>query len=240
MEWLGDPQAWVALFTLIVLEIVLGIDNVIFIVILADKLPESQRKRARTLGLAMAMASRVGLLFALSWLMGLTTSLFEVWGEGFSGRDLILIGGGLFLLGKSTSEIHNKMEVVSEHGPHGPNTISFASVIVQIALLDIVFSLDSIITAIGLANNLEVMVIAVVIAVIVMMLAVEGVSSFVNTHPTIKILALSFLLLIGLVLIAEGLDFHIPKGYIYFAMAFSAFIEMINMRIRGHKKEPLP
>lgn len=237
MEWLGDPQAWIALLTLTILEIVLGIDNLIFIVILADKLPEEQRKKARTLGLAMAMVTRVGLLFALTWMMGLTKPLFEIWGEDFSGRDLILIGGGLFLLGKSTFEIHNKVEAVSEHSAVGKAAISFGSVIFQIALLDIVFSLDSIITAIGMANNIEVMVIAVIVAVIVMMLAVEIISEFVNKHPTIKVLALSFLMLIGLVLIAEGFDLHIPKGYIYFAMAFSAMVEMINMRIRGKKKE---
>jgi len=237
MEWLGDPQVWIALLTLITLEIVLGIDNVIFIVILADKLPESQRKKARTIGLLVAMVTRVGLLFTLSWLMGLTQTLFEIWGEGFSGRDLILIGGGLFLLAKSTSEIHHKVEGAHTETSASKRVVSFASVIAQIVLLDIVFSLDSIITAIGLANQLWVMVVAIVVAVIVMMLAAEGINNFVSRHPTVKVLALSFLLLIGLTLIAEGFDLHIPKGYIYFAMLFSALVEAINMKIRGSKKD---
>lgn len=237
MEWLGDPQIWIALLTLITLEIVLGIDNVIFIVILAEKLPESQRKRARTLGLLVAMVTRVGLLFTLSWIMGLTQTLFEIWGEGFSGRDLILIGGGLFLLAKSTSEIHHKVEGASTNDTVSQKVVSFASVIMQIVLLDIVFSLDSIITAIGLANRLWVMVVAIVAAVIVMMVAAEGISNFVSRHPTVKVLALSFLLLIGLTLIAEGFDLHIPKGYIYFAMLFSALVEAINVKIRSPKKD---
>lgn len=237
MEWLGDPQIWVALLTLITLEIVLGIDNVIFIVILAEKLPESQRKKARTLGLLVAMVTRVGLLFTLSWIMGLTQTLFEIWGEGFSGRDLILIGGGVFLLAKSTSEIHHKVEGADTNTSASQKAVSFASVIAQIVLLDIVFSLDSIITAIGLANRLWVMVVAIVVAVIVMMVAAEGISNFVSRHPTVKVLALSFLLLIGLTLIAEGFDLHIPKGYIYFAMLFSALVEAINVKIRSPKKD---
>ncbi|MEO5656568.1 MAG: TerC family protein, partial [Nitrospiria bacterium] len=220
MDWLLDPQAWIALITLTALEIVLGIDNIIFISILADKLPAEQRARARTIGLGLAMLTRLALLFSLVWLMRLTTPWFAVLGQEISGRDLILIAGGLFLLAKSTVEIHEKLEGEEEVAAARAAT-TFGSVIGQILLLDIVFSLDSIITAIGMANQLSVMVAAVVIAVLFMMMSAGAVSRFIDQHPTIKMLALSFLLLIGLALVGEGLGMHIPKGYIYFAMAFS-------------------
>lgn len=233
MEILTDPNAWLALITLTALEIVLGIDNIIFISILAGKLPEAQRERARTIGLVMAMGTRLALLASLVWMMRLTAPLFSipVFNQEISGRDLILILGGLFLLAKSTMEIHEKLE--GEEGASGGRAAaSFSSVIVQIALLDIVFSLDSIITAIGMANQLSIMVAAVIIAVIFMMLFAGAVSAFIDRHPTIKMLALSFLILIGVALIGDGFDMHIPKGYIYFAMAFSVFVEMLNIRIR--------
>lgn len=238
MEWLFEPQALVALATLTVLEIVLGIDNIIFISILADKLPPEQRARARVVGLGLAMFMRIALLFSLTWLMQLTTPLFTILQEEVSTRDLILIGGGLFLLAKATLEIHDKLEGDEEHGVTRP-VASFAGVIVQIMLLDIVFSLDSVITAIGMADQLWVMVAAVVIAVIFMMFTAGGVSRFINEHPTLKILALSFLLLVGLALIGEGMGFHIPKGYVYFAMAFSVFVEMLNLRIRRPPARPV-
>src|SRR3990170_3945407 len=220
-EFLADPGTWVvALVTLTVLEIVLGIDNIIFISILSGKLPEEQQARARTVGLAAAMLMRIALLFAISWVIGLTAPLFEVLGMEISGRDIILIVGGLFLLGKSTLEIHGKLEGEEHETGAGVKVTSFASVIAQIMLLDIVFSLA-----------------AVVIAVGVMMVSAGSISNFVNRHPTVKILALSFLLLIGTSLVAEGLEFHIPKGYIYFAMAFSVFVELINLRVRGRGTE---
>src|SRR5512139_1798024 len=238
MGWITDPQIWIALATLTGLEIVLGIDNVIFISILVSKLPEHQQSRARTIGLALAMIMRVILLFFLTWIMGLTRPLFTVLGSEISGRDIILIAGGLFLLAKSTLEIHDKLEGMegraSERVPS-----SYAGVLIQIILLDMVFSLDSVITAIGMANQLFVMIVAVVIAVIFMMLASGSISRFVERHPTIKVLALSFLLLIGVALIGDGLDLHIPKGYIYFAMAFSVFVEMINLRIRKTSSAPI-
>ena len=238
MEWLSDPQAWLALVTLTVLEIVLGIDNVIFIAILAGKLPEEQQKKARQIGLALAMITRIGLLFSLVWIMRLTKPLFMVASTDISGRDLILLLGGLFLLAKSTHEIHNKLE--GEEGHASARVAStFASVITQIVLLDIVFSFDSVITAVGMVNRLGIMVTAVVIAVAFMMLFAGFISDFVNRHPTVKMLALSFLLLIGVSLIAEGLDHHIPKGYIYFAMAFSVFVEMLNLRMRKVRAEPV-
>lgn len=236
-EALSDPQVWIALLTLTALEIVLGIDNIIFISILAGKLPEHQRDRARVVGLVAAMGMRIALLFAISWVIGLTAPLFEIVGMEISGRDLILIVGGLFLLGKSTLEIHSKLEGDEHASGAGSRVTSFTSVIVQIMLLDIVFSLDSVITAVGMAEDLWVMVAAVVIAVGVMLISSGAISSFVNRHPTVKILALSFLLLIGTSLVAEGLEFHIPKGYIYFAMAFSVFVEVINLRIRGRSGE---
>lgn len=231
MEWITDPQAWIALTTLTLLEVVLGIDNIIFISILAQKLPKSQQAKAQKVGLAMAMLTRIGLLFSLSFIMRLTEPLFTVMHYDISGRDLILIIGGLFLLGKSTLEIHDKLEGAGE-GHHASAKGQFGMVILQIAILDIVFSLDSVITAVGLVEHLSIMIIAVVIAVIFMMAFVGSISRFVENHPTVKILALSFLLLIGMSLIGEGLDMHIPKGYIYFAMAFSVFVEMLNLKIR--------
>ncbi|HEV7765509.1 MAG TPA: TerC family protein [Thermoanaerobaculia bacterium] len=235
MEWLSDPQAWIALLTLTVLEVVLGIDNVIFISILAGKLPADQQGKARNIGLAMAMIMRVLLLLSLAWIVRLTAPLFSVMGQEISGRDLILLLGGLFLLAKATHEIHDKLEgeegdVVKRVAP------SLTSVIVQISLLDIVFSLDSVITAVGMAKDLGVMITAVIIAVLIMLVSAGSISAFVNRHPTIKMLALSFLLLIGMSLIAEGLDFHIPKGYVYFAMAFSVFVEVLNIALRRKSK----
>lgn len=238
MGWLSDPQVWVGLATLTALEIVLGIDNIIFIAILADKLPPHQQARARRTGLGLAMVSRIGLLFSLTWIMRLAEPLFTIVTLEISGRDIVLIAGGLFLLGKSTLEIHDKLE--GEEGPSArPIRTSFIAVIVQIAVLDIVFSLDSVITAIGLANQLFIMVAAIVAAVIFMMIFVGRLNEFVERHPTIKILALSFLLLIGLTLISEGLDLHIPKGYVYFAMAFSVFVEMLNLRVRARPSAPV-
>jgi predicted tellurium resistance membrane protein TerC len=231
-DLLADPQIWIALLTLTVLEVVLGIDNIIFISILAGKLPAAQQERARIVGLSLAMFVRIGLLFSLSWVIGLTEPLFEVIGNQISGRDLILLGGGLFLIGKSTFEIHERLEGDEEGVGPGVVAASFASVIVQILLLDIVFSLDSVITAVGMVDELAVMVAAVIIAVVVMLISSGAISRFVNTHPTVKMLALSFLLLIGTSLVAEGWDLHIPKGYIYFAMGFSVFVEMLNLRLR--------
>ncbi len=231
LESLSDPNVWVALVTLTMLEIVLGIDNIIFISIISGKLPQEQQARARQLGLGGAVVTRLALLASIFWLAHLTEPLFTAFGEEISIRDLVLIVGGLFLLAKSTFEIHGSLEA-TEGEPHLPKKISFTSVIVQIMLLDIVFSLDSVITAIGMADVLWVMAAAVIIAVGVMLLFAGIVSDFVQRHPTIKMLALSFLLLIGVALIAEGLDLHIPKGYIYFAMAFSFFVEMLNMRLR--------
>jgi predicted tellurium resistance membrane protein TerC len=238
MEWLADPKIWIALLTLTVLEIVLGVDNIIFISILAGKLPADQQGRARRLGLALAMFMRIALLASIAWIVRLTAPLFEVLGQEISGRDLILILGGLFLIAKSTHEIHDKLE--GEEG-HSSATVrsSFTGVIVQILLLDIVFSLDSVITAIGMAEDLWVMIAAVVIAVGVMMLSAGTIGDFVERHPTVKMLALSFLLLIGLALLADGFDRHIPKGYIYFAMGFSVFVEMINLKMHSRKPKPL-
>ncbi|GAW66573.1 membrane protein [Geoanaerobacter pelophilus] len=230
MEWLTDPQVWLALVTLSALEIVLGIDNIIFISIQASKLPADQQEKARLTGLGLAMFIRVALLFSLSWLMGLTDPLFSVFGNEISGRDLILISGGLFLLWKSTMEIHEKLEG-EEVVASAKVGATFGAVLVQILLLDIVFSLDSIITAIGMASQLFIMIAAVVIAVGFMMLFSGKISAFVEKHPTIKMLALSFLLMIGVALIGDGLDMHIPKGYIYFAMAFSVMVEMLNLRM---------
>ncbi len=240
MDWITDPQVWIALATLTALEIVLGIDNIVFISILVGKLPARQQTDARTTGLAFAMLMRIGLLFSLTWIMRLTAPLFSIFGNEISGRDLILIAGGLFLLAKSTHEIHNKLEGGVQHDtPRQRST--FTSVIIQISLLDIVFSLDSVITAIGMANRLGIMVGAVVLAVGFMIVFSKVISGFVDRHPTVKMLALSFLLLIGLALVADGLDQHIPKGYIYFAMAFSVFVEMLNLRIRKRmeSREPL-
>jgi len=231
MDWLGDPQAWVGFVTLAVLEIVLGIDNLIFISILAGKLPARDQSKARRLGLALALIGRIGLLLSLSWVIRLTDPLFTIFKEEISGRDLVLILGGLFLLAKATHEIHDRLE--GEEG-HGSARVapSFASVLVQIALLDIVFSLDSVITAVGMVEQISVMVAAVITAVAFMMIFANKVSDFIHRHPSIKMLALSFLLMIGVMLVAEGLDHHIPKGYVYFSMAFSVFVEALNIRMR--------
>jgi len=233
VDWLTDPQAWLALLTLTVLEVVLGVDNIVFLSILAGRLPESQQPRARTIGLAGAMVMRILLLLSITWVMRLTAPLFTVLGNEISGRDLILIVGGLFLLAKSTHEIHNKLEGEEEAAQGRRRAGQFVSVIVQIMLLDIVFSLDSVITAIGMAQEVAVMIIAVILAVIFMMFFAGAIGNFVNRHPTVKMLALAFLLLIGVALLADGFDQHIPKGYIYFAMAFSVFVEMLNLRMRG-------
>jgi predicted tellurium resistance membrane protein TerC len=247
MEFLSNPEIWISLITLTVLEIVLGIDNIIFISILAGKLPENQQRKARQLGLALAMITRVLLLLSLSWIMTLTATLFNMgdWlglteGEWFqklaiSGRDLILLIGGLFLIYKSTSEIHEKLEG-AEHAQDSKKKLSFSATIFQILLLDIVFSLDSVITAVGMADHVEVMIAAVIIAVLVMMVSAGAISNFVNRHPTVKMLALSFLLLIGVSLLAEAFEQHIPKGYIYFAMAFSVLVEMLNLRMKSKSK----
>ena len=231
MEFLLDPQIWIAFATLTVLELVLGIDNVIFISILSGKLPAEQQARARLIGLTLALGMRVLLLFSLSWIIGLTAPLFNVLGKDISGRDLVLLIGGLFLIAKSTHEIHGSLE--GEEGSASKKVYSsFASVIVQITLLDIVFSLDSVITAVGMVNNLAIMIAAVVISIVAMMMFAGPIGGFVQRHPTIKMLALAFLLLIGVTLVGEGLGQHIPKGYIYFAMAFSVLVEILNMRLR--------
>ena len=238
MDWIGDPQAWIGFVTLAVLEIVLGIDNIIFISILAGKLPTAQQQRARLIGLGLAMIMRVLLLLSLSWIARLTTPLFAVLGMDISGRDLVLIVGGLFLIAKSTHEIHNRLE--GEEGEaSGKVAATLSSVLLQIVLLDIVFSLDSVITAIGMVNEIGIMISAVVVAVIFMMLFARPIGDFVERHPTVKMLALSFLLMIGVALIGEGLDQHIPKGYIYFAMAFSVLVEMLNLRAKKAAEPPL-
>ena len=240
MDWLTQPETWVALATLTALEIVLGIDNIIFIAILSAKLPTQLQNRARLIGLTIAMVTRVLLLLSITWIMRLTTPLFGLLGREFSGRDLILIAGGLFLLAKSTLEIHEKLEGEEHEHATGAKKAGarFSSVVFQIVVLDIVFSLDSVITAIGLSEQVGVMVAAVIIAVIFMMVFSKSISTFVDRHPTIRMLALSFLILIGVSLVGEGLEFHIPKGYIYFAMAFSVGVEMLNLKIRG-KSEPI-
>lgn len=237
LELLSDPQAWIALATLTALELVLGIDNIVFISILVDKLAVAQREKARRLGLFMAMFVRVGLLLVLSWIVGLVAPLFTVLGQAISGRDLILIAGGLFLLYKATSEIHQSLE-----GQEGPTSsavkATFGAVVLQIMVIDMVFSLDSIITAVGMVDRIEVMLAAVIVSVGLMMLFASAIGRFISGHPTIKVLALSFLVVIGVVLIAEGFGRHVPKGYIYFAMAFSVVVEMLNIRMR--KKSNLP
>ncbi|MDN7129987.1 TerC family protein [Pseudidiomarina sp. 1APR75-15] len=234
-EWIFLPEAWIALATLTALEVVLGIDNIIFISILVGRLPEHQRQKARQIGLLLAMGMRIALLLAIVWVMGLTETLFSVFSFDFSGRDLILFFGGLFLLGKSTLEIHHSLEGVEEHKTAG-KTATFAAIITQIAVIDIVFSLDSVITAVGLVDYVAVMIIAVVVAVLVMMLAAKAIGDFVDSHPTIKMLALSFLILIGFTLMGEGLGFHVPKGYVYFAMAFSLIVELLNIKVRKRNK----
>src|SRR5258705_4868996 len=233
MELLVDPQAWIALATLTALEIVLGVDNIIFITILVGRLPAPQRNRARVIGLGLAMGTRILLLLSLAWIMTLTEPLFTVIGTEIAGRDLILIGGGLFLLWKSVHEIHNSLEGVADDHQAAAAQATFGAVLVQIAIIDIVFSLDSVITAVGMVSELEVMIAAIVIAVGVMMFAAKAIGDFVDDHPTIKMLALSFLTMVGMALVAEGLGFHVPKGYIYFAMAFSVAVEMLNLKIRS-------
>jgi len=238
MEWLSDPNAWIAFVTLLGLEIVLGIDNVVFISILAGKLPKEEQAKARYVGLGLAMFMRIALLFSISWVIRLTAPLFSVWGSEISGRDLILIIGGLFLLAKATREIHQKLE-----GEEGHSSVrvkpSFRSVIFQVLLLDIVFSLDSVITAVGMVDDISIMISSVVLAVAFMMVFAAPISNFVDRHPTFKMLALSFLLLIGCTLIAEGFDQHISKGYIYAAMAFSVFVEALNLRLRKSTTKPV-
>lgn len=231
MSWWADPQIWIALGTLTLLEVVLGIDNIIFLSILAGKLPKAQQEAARRLGLGAALVTRILLLLSIAWMVRLTEPLFTLLGEEFSGRDLILLVGGLFLLGKATFEIHDKLE--GEVEKRGPKAVaSFAGVVFQMAILDIVFSLDSVITAVGMVDEVAIMVAAVCIAIVVMLLAIGPLSRFVDAHPTVKILALSFLLLIGMALIAESLNHHIPKGYLYFAMGFSVLVESLNLRLR--------
>jgi predicted tellurium resistance membrane protein TerC len=235
MELLTSPEAWIALVTLTLLEVVLGIDNIVFISVLSSKLEKAQQARARSVGLMLAMLMRIALLLTIAWMARLTDPVFEVVGHGVSGRDLILIVGGLFLLAKATHEIHDKIE--GEH-PDGTRKVAakFSSVIVQIMLLDIVFSLDSVITAVGMVDDVRIMIAAVVIAVGVMLVAAGPVSNFVEAHQTVKMLALSFLLLIGMSLVADGVGFHIPKGYIYFAMGFSVFVEFLNLQVRGRRR----
>ena len=237
-EWLTSPEAWIALGTLTALEIVLGIDNIIFISILVGRLPEGQRVFARRTGLGLAMIARLGLLFSISWVMGLTEPWVTVFTHAISGRDVILVGGGLFLLAKATHEIHNSLEGIEESG----STVVAASlgmVLIQIAVLDIVFSLDSVITAVGLVDQVSLMAIAIILAVLVMLVAAKAIGDFVDEHPTIKILALSFLILVGVTLMVEGFDVHVPKGYIYFAMAFSVTVEMLNIRMRKKRVAPV-
>jgi predicted tellurium resistance membrane protein TerC len=237
-DWLASPEAWIALATLTALEIVLGIDNIIFISILVGRLPEKQRNFGRRLGLGLAMLARLALLFSIAWVMGLTEPWFSVLGNAISGRDVILIGGGLFLLAKSTHEIHASLEGPTET-THNMATVTLGSVLVQIAILDIVFSLDSVITAVGLVQDVTIMAIAIILAVGVMLLAAKPIGDFVDAHPTIKMLALSFLILVGVTLIVEGFDVHVPKGYIYFAMAFSVLVEMLNIRLRRKRLQPV-
>ena len=238
MEWILDSQIWIGLLTLTALEIVLGIDNIVFISIVAGRLPDKSQKKARLLGLASAMIMRVLLLLTLSWIMRLTEPLFAVGNFGVSGRALILIAGGLFLLAKSTREIHHRIEGGDKHGT-GAIRASFSAVLLQIALLDAVFSLDSVITAVGMVDEIAVMIVAVILAVAVMMIFAEPISRFIDRHPTMKMLALSFLLLIGVNLIGEGVGFHIPKGYTYFAMGFSLLVEMLNLKMRKRKRSGL-
>lgn len=237
-DWLTSPEAWIALTTLTALEIVLGIDNIIFISILVGRLPEAQRNFARRMGLGLAMLTRLALLFSISWVMGLNKPWFTILGNSISGRDVVLIGGGLFLLFKATHEIHNSLEGVEDTNKKIVVT-GMGMVLLQIAILDIVFSLDSVITAVGLVDHVTLMAIAIILAVLVMLMAAKPIGDFVEKHPTIKILALSFLILVGVTLIVEGFDVHVPKGYIYFAMAFSVSVEFLNLRMRRKSREPV-
>jgi predicted tellurium resistance membrane protein TerC len=237
-EWLARPDAWIALGTLTALEIVLGIDNIIFLSVLVGRLPEKQRVFARRVGLGLAMIARLALLFSISWVMGLTEPWLTVFSQAISGRDLILVGGGMFLLVKATLEIHHSLEGSEESDPT-VGAASLGMVLVQIALLDIVFSLDSVITAVGLVEQVSIMAIAIILAVVVMLMAAKSIGHFVDEHPTIKILALSFLILVGVTLMVEGFDVHVPKGYIYFAMAFSVAVEMLNIRMRRKRASPV-
>ena len=239
MDWLLEPQAWIALATLTALELVLGVDNIVFISILAGKLPPAQRDRARRIGLGLAMFMRIALLLSIAWVIRLTAPLFGVLDNEFSGRDLILILGGLFLIAKATHEIHQKLEGGSEHVEAKGATVSFGSVIAQIVVLDAVFSLDSVITAVGMVSEIPIMVLAIVLAVLFMMWFARPLGDFVERHPTVKMLALSFLLLVGTALIADGFEIHIPRGYIYFAMGYSIFVEMLNLRLRRTRVEPV-
>jgi len=238
LDWLSDPEIWIALGTLTALEIVLGVDNIIFISVLVGRLPETQRAVARRLGLGLAMVARLGLLFSISWIMSLTQPWFTVLGAQISGRDVILIGGGLFLLAKATHEIHYSLEGIGEQDTAVLGS-SLGMAMVQISLLDIVFSLDSVITAVGLVQEVSVMAVAIILAVLVMMVAARSIGNFVDEHPTIKILALSFLILVGVTLMMEGFDVHVPKGYIYFSMAFSVAVEMLNIRMRRKRTIPV-
>ncbi|MBA2487354.1 MAG: TerC family protein [Nitrospira sp.] len=238
LEWLADPEIWIALGTLTALEIVLGIDNIIFISVLVGRLPEGQRGLARKLGLGLAMIARLALLFSISWVMRLTDPWVTVFGQGISGRDVILIGGGLFLMAKATHEIHNSLEG-TEDSDAAVTRAGLGMVLFQVAVLDIVFSLDSVITAVGLVEHVSIMAVAIILAVVVMMIAAKSIGDFVDAHPTIKILALSFLILVGVTLMAEGFDVHVPKGYIYFSMAFSVAVEMLNIRMRKKRGAPV-
>jgi predicted tellurium resistance membrane protein TerC len=239
MEFLTSPEVWMAFLTLTLLEIVLGIDNIIFISVLTGRLPPTERARGRYIGLTLAMAMRILLLLSLTWVMALTNDLFTAYGQGISGRDMILIVGGAFLIAKATREVHNSLEGAADDDHHAAAAISFGGVMVQIAMIDIVFSLDSVITAVGLVAHVEVMIAAIVISVLVMMAAAGAIGRFVEQHPTIKMLALAFLLLIGVTLIVEGFGVHVPKGYIYFAMAFSFGVEMLNIRARRRRAAPI-
>ena len=239
MEWIADPQAWIALFTLTVLEIVLGVDNIVFISVLAQRLPSQQQAKARSLGLGLALGGRILLLLSISWIIQLEETLFTVFDQAISGRDLVLLGGGLFLLYKATKEIHESLEGDPHHAHSSGARATFGSVLTQILLLDIVFSLDSVITAVGMAEDLAVMISAVVIAVGFMLWAAKSVSDFIERHPTVKMLALSFLLLVGVSLVADSFDVHIPRGYIYFAMGFSVLVEVLNLRIRRGGAPPV-
>ena len=235
MEWITNPDIWTAFLTLCALEIVLGIDNLIFISILANKLPKEKQSKARQVGLSLALILRIGLLFSISWIMGLTKDVFSIAELGISGRDIILILGGLFLIYKSVTEIHDKMENVESPLVVSTKIVTFRNIVLQILLIDLVFSLDSVITAVGMTDHISIMIAAVVISMIIMMLTATSLSDFVNKHPAVKVLALAFLLMIGVALIAEGMDFHIPKGYIYYSMAFAVLVEFINIRIGARK-----